>query len=65
MHLRILKVIRKTAEATGDFISSKITNRIMKVSRSLIQKQLQMNMIKKYLKKGMYLQKKDRKLLAI
>ena len=54
MHLRLLKVIRKIVEATGDFISSKITNRITKVSRSLIQKQLQMNMIEKYLKKGIY-----------
>ena len=41
--------------------------KITKVSKNLhqIQKKLQMRMIKKYLKKDMYLQKEDRKLLMI
>ena len=33
--------------------------------KKLIQKELQMNIIKKYLKKDIYLQKKDRTLLMI
>ena len=56
------------AEATGDFISNKIAIKITGVSKihnRIIQKQLQMNMIKKYLKKDIYLQKKDRELLMI
>ena len=62
------RVIQETAEATGDLINNKIANKITKVSRSSPQenkKQLQMNMIKKYLKKDIYLQMKDRKLLMI
>ena len=41
--------------------------KITKVSKNLhqIQKNLKMRMIKKYLKKDMYLQKEDRKLLMI
>ena len=35
------------------------------VHHRIIQKQLQMNMIKEYLKKDIYLLKKDRKLLMI
>ena len=49
------EVTQKTGEETGDLIGSKIDNRITKVSGSLPQnnqKQLQMNMIKKYLKKN-------------
>ena len=49
-------VIQTTAEATGDLIGNKIAN-------YEIQKKLQMSMIKTYLKKDMYLQKKDKKLL--
>ena len=45
-------VIQKTAETTGDLIG-------------IIQKQLQMHAIKKYLKKDIYLQKKNRKLMMI
>ena len=51
-------MIQKTAEATGDLIGNKIANRITKVSESSQQDnsgQLQMNMIKKYLKKEIYL----------
>ena len=36
-----------------------------KVHHRIIQKQLQMEMIKKYLKKGIYPQKKDKNLLMI
>ena len=38
---------------------------VKKFTKKIIQKQLQMRMIKKYLKKDIYLQKKDRKLLTI
>ena len=60
------RVIQKTAEATGDLIVNNIDNKIIKVSKNsqqISQRQLQMSMIKKYLKKNMYLQKKDKKLL--
>ena len=63
-----LKVIQKIAEATGDLIGTKIADRIVKsqeVHLRMIQKQLQMNTIKKYVKKDIYLQKKDTKLLMI
>ena len=62
------KAIQKTAEATGDLIGSKIVNRIIKVPKmhnKIIQRQLQMSMIKKHLNKDIYLQKKDKKLLMI
>ena len=61
-------VIQKAAEATGDLIGNNIANRITKVSKNynnIIQWQLQMKMIKKYLKKDIYLRKNDRKLLMI
>ena len=44
----------KTAEGTSDLIGNKIADKITKVSKThnkIIQKQLQINMIKKYLKK--------------
>ena len=53
------KVIQKTTEA------NKIANKTTKVQNRIIKKQLQIKMIKKYLKKNIYLQKKDRKLLMI
>ena len=62
------EVTQKTGEETGDLIGNKFDNRILKVSGSLPQnnqKQQQMNMIKKYLKKNIYLQKKNWKLLMI
>ena len=62
------KVIQKTAEATGDLIGDKTAEKLPnseEVHQIIIQKQLQMNMIKKYLKKGICLQKKQRKLLMI
>ena len=57
---------KKIAEATDDLTGNKIANKITKseeVHHRIIQKQLQMNIIKKYLKKDIYLQKKHRKLL--
>ena len=60
--------IQKIVEATGDLIGNKIVNRItkvLKIHRVIFQKQLQMNMIKKHLKKETYFQKKGRKLLMI
>ena len=54
----------KTAEATDDLIDNKIRV-VPKNSQKIIQRQLQMRMITKYLKKYIYLQKKDKKLLAI
>ena len=55
--------LKKTAEATCDLFGNKVANTITKVSK--IQKQLKMSMIKKYLKKDIYLQKKDKKLLIV
>ena len=60
------RVIQKTAVATGNLIGNKIADKIAKVSRNshkIIQRQLQMSMTKIYLKKNIYLQKKDSKLL--
>ena len=59
-------VIEKTAEATGGFIGNKVAPRIKKfhkVQTKIIQKQLQISMMKKSLKKDIYLQKKGSKLL--
>ena len=53
------RVIQKTAEATDDLIGNKTSNRITKVSKCSpqnIQEQLQMKMMKKSLKKDIYLQ---------
>ena len=60
------RIIQKTAEATDDLISNKIAvqiTKLQKIHNKLIQKQLEITMIKKYLKKNMYLYKKDKKLL--
>ena len=65
------RVIQKTAEATGDLIGNKIADavatvelrRFQKIHNKIIQRQLQMRMINKYLRKDIYLQKKYRKLL--
>ena len=59
---------QKAAEATVDLIGNQISNKIAKpqeVHHLIIQKQLHMNMIKKYLKKYMYLQKKYTKSLLV
>ena len=39
--------------------------KFQKIQSKIIKRQLQMRIIKKYLKKDIYLQKKDRKLLII
>ena len=60
-------VVQKTAETTGDLIGDKISNKVTKISKNsqqIIQRQLQMSIIRKYLKKDTYLQKKDKKLLS-
>ena len=43
----------------------KKSQKFQKINNKIIQKQFQMGMIKKYLNKDIYLQKKDRKLLII
>ena len=64
------RIIQKTAGATGDLIGTKIADALanltavklrksQKLYRKIIQRQLKMNMIEKYLKKDIYLQKKD------
>ena len=61
-------VIQKTAEATGDLIGNIIADKITKILifyNKIIKKQFQMSMIKKYLKKDIYIQKRDRTLLLI
>ena len=61
------RVIQNTEEATVILIGNKIANKeameVSKIYNRIIQRQLQMSMIKKYLKKNMYLQKKDKKLM--
>ena len=63
MHLKLLQKEqpKKTAEATGDFTCDKIahkTAKFSKLSHQNIQKQLQMSMIKKYLKKYISLEER-------
>ena len=62
-------VIQKTAEATGDLIGNKTANKVTKVSRNSQQNNLDTftneNDEEKHLKKDIYLQKKDKKLLMI
>ena len=62
------RVIQKTAAATGDLIGNKITNRITKFLQSSQQNNSETvtnEIIQRYSKKDIYLQKKDRKLLKI
>ena len=70
------RMIQKTPQTTGDLIGNKIANKITKISKiklqksqnlhdRIIQKQLQISIIKKHLKEDIYLQKKGRKLLMI
>ena len=56
------RAIQKRAKATGDLVGNKIADEL---HHRIIQKQLQMSIIKKYLDKDIYLQKKYRKLLMI
>ena len=60
MQLKLLqkKVIQKAAEATGDLIGIRMLIELRKsqeVQRRIMQKKLQMNMIKEYLKKDIYI----------
>ena len=62
------RVIQKTAAWTGDLIGNKIANRITKLLQSSQQNNSETvtnEIIQKYPKKDIYLQKKDRKLLKI
>ena len=55
MHLK--REAHKITAATGDLIGNKIANRIRKVSKihnKIVQKQLKMSLIKKYLKGDIY-----------
>ena len=52
--------IQNTAEVSGDFIDNKTAGKSTKVWKN---SRLLMSMIRKYLKKDIYLQKKDKKLL--
>ena len=63
------RAIQETAEeATGDLTCNKIADKITRSQNfyhRIIKKQLQMSMIRKYLKKDISLQKKSRALLII
>ena len=60
------RVIQKTAETTDDLMKLLTkSQKFQKVHNKIIQRQLQMRMIKKYLKKDIYLQTKGKKLLMI
>ena len=54
------KIVHKTAEATGDLIGNKITDKITSASK---QSQNEVKLIMKYQKRDIFLQKKDKKLL--
>ena len=64
MHLRLLQkeqLKTTTGEATGDLIGNKLLIKLQKyqeVKRRLIQKQLQISMIKKYLNNHLHLGQK-------
>ena len=59
------RAIQKAAEATGDLIGNKIADKITaKPSKNhKMNKYSQMKLIMKYLKRDIFLQKKDKKLL--
>ena len=64
-HLKLLrkKQLKKTAEASSDLIGNKIADRItksQKLRNRIIQKQLQMSMIIKYLKKNVSLEERQK-----
>ena len=62
------RAIQETAEATGDLVGNKIANNITKFFKNLQHNNSETvtnEHSKKYLKKGIYLQKKDKKLLMI
>ena len=53
---------QKIMNLTDHKIADRIT-KISKNSQQVIQKQIQISMIKRYLKKDIYLQKKDKKII--
>ena len=60
------RAIQKTLESTGVWLVIKLlikSQKYKKFKNKLIQRQLQMRIIKKYLKKDIRLQKKDQKFL--
>ena len=64
-HLKLLreKQLKKTAEASSDLIGNKIADRItksQKLRNRIIQKQLQMSMIIKYLNKNISLEERQK-----
>ena len=59
------RVIHKTAEATGDLIGNKITDKITRVSKTSLQNNLDANEEEIPKERYISLQKKDRKLLMI
>ena len=58
------RAIQKTADGTGDLTGSKVSDKISKFSITLPMK-VTNYLRKKYLKKNIYLQRRDRKLLKI
>ena len=65
MSLKLLQK-KQSAEATDDLIGNKVDKKIakfQKIHTKINQRSLQINIIKEYLKKDMYLQKKDKKVL--
>ena len=61
------RAIQKTAEESCDLIDNKIANKITKTPKNSLENNsetVKMSMIKKYLKKDIYFQKKDKKLLT-
>ena len=61
------RIIHNKTKATGDLIGNKIDNRNIsqKIYNGIMQNQLQIKIITKYLRKGIFFQKKDIKLLMI
>ena len=58
------RAIQKTAEATEDLVGNKIADKITSYSKKIQQmNHTQMMLAMKYQKKGIYLHKKDKKLL--
>ena len=57
------RAIQKTAEATGDLIGNKIADKITSASKKSHQKNHKMKLLMKYLKRDIFLQKKDKRLL--
>ena len=55
------KIVHKSAEATGDLIGNKIADKITSASKNhIMKKDSQMKLIMKYLKRDIFLQKKEK-----